>query len=68
MAAASTDGEKAYTVLTRVLAANLALAQKLAEVGQRQRELQVRFDLRATQTGIDEYKQAQHKAASQSKR
>jgi hypothetical protein len=66
-ASPSTDGERTYAVLTQVLAANLAMVQKLAGVEQWQRELQVRLDLRAAQAGMDEYKQVQHNSAIRSR-
>jgi hypothetical protein len=67
VASPSTDGERTYAVLAQVLDANLAMVQQLADVKQWQRELQVRLDLRATQAGMDEYKQVQHNSAIRSK-
>ena len=69
MAAASpaTDGERTYAVQTQMLAALLTMGAQLADVKQWQRELNVRLDLRATQSGLDEYKQVQQASAIRSK-
>jgi hypothetical protein len=68
VASPSTDGEKAYAVQTQILTALQAMTQQLADVKQWQRELNVRLDLRATQSGLDEYKQVQYNSAIRSKK
>lgn len=47
---------------------NCEQAAQLADVKQWQRELNVRLDLRATQSGLDEYKQVQQAGAIRSKK
>lgn len=63
-----TDGEKSYAVQTQMLATMQLMAAQLADVKQWQRDLNVRLDLRATQSGLDEYKQVQAAGAIRSKR
>jgi hypothetical protein len=67
-ASPSTDGEKAYAVQTQMLTALQVLTQQLADVKQWQDRLQVRLDLRATQSGLDENKRVEHAGAIRSKK
>jgi hypothetical protein len=67
-ASPTTGDEKLYAVLTQLLVVNQQQAEQLAGVKQWQRDLNVRLDLRATQGGLDEYKQVQQAGAIRSKK
>jgi hypothetical protein len=67
VASPSTDGEKTYAVQTQMLTALQAMNEQLADVKQWQRDLNVRLDLRATQSGLDEYKQVSQAGAIRKK-
>jgi len=67
VASPTTGDEKLYAVMTQLLVVNQQQAEQLADVKQWQRDLNVRLDLRATQGGLDEYKQVQQAGAIRSK-
>jgi hypothetical protein len=58
---------KAYAVQTYMFTALQAMNEQLADVKQWPRDLNVRLDLRATQTGLDEYKPVRQAGAIRSK-
>ncbi len=66
-AAPTTGDEKLYAVLTQLLLVNQQQAAQLADVKQWQRELNVRMDLRATKSGLDEYEKVARAGAIRSK-